>query len=305
MPPPSSSRAKTPAKGQPPKSKKKPAPKPPLSEPERIKKLFNSLCAQISDRHWKNAIKTCDKILKLDPSDADALQAKIYAMMEADQHAVALNVLGPQHQYERAYSLYKLQREAEARDILDTITPADERSVIVLRAQICYRDGDYAATCDFYNQLLDQPELADEQEDILNNLRAAQEHLDFISNGFLAALAQLPASDLEAAPPPAPPRPQVDIAASAAAASHSPAAATSAAPVVPKTTKVRARRVPKGVVPGVTPPPDPERWLKKTERSTYHTGKKRSRTGATQGAAAVVEPAGGGAGKGGKGKKRK
>lgn len=57
-------------------------------------------------------------------------------MMEADQHAGALDILGPQHQYERAYSLYKLQREAEARDILDTITPQDDRSVLVLRAQI-------------------------------------------------------------------------------------------------------------------------------------------------------------------------
>ena len=60
MPPPS--KAKAPAKGGPAKSKKKAATaKPPLSEPERIKKLFNSLVAQIADRHWKNAIKTCDK----------------------------------------------------------------------------------------------------------------------------------------------------------------------------------------------------------------------------------------------------
>ena len=60
MPPPS--KAKAPAKGGPAKSKKKAATaKPPLSQPERIKKLFNSLVAQIADRHWKNAIKTCDK----------------------------------------------------------------------------------------------------------------------------------------------------------------------------------------------------------------------------------------------------
>ncbi|KAL1759015.1 hypothetical protein FB107DRAFT_258043, partial [Schizophyllum commune] len=211
MPPPS--KAKAPAKGGPAKSKKKAATaKPPLSEPERIKKLFNSLVAQIADRHWKNAIKTCDKILKLDPNDADALQAKIYAMMEADQHAGALDILGPQHQYERAYSLYKLQREGEARKILDTITPQDDRSVLVLRAQICYREGDYATACDLYNQLLDQPELADEQEDILNNLHAAQQHLDFITSGFLAALVRLPnATDLESAPPPAPPRPQAEL----------------------------------------------------------------------------------------------
>ncbi|KAI4519300.1 hypothetical protein K525DRAFT_241411 [Schizophyllum commune Loenen D] len=325
MPPPS--KAKAPAKGGPAKSKKKAATaKPPLSEPERIKKLFNSLVAQIADRHWKNAIKTCDKILKLDPNDADALQAKIYAMMEADQHAGALDILGPQHQYERAYSLYKLQREAEARDILDTITPQDDRSVLVLRAQICYREGDYATACDLYNQLLDQPELADEQEDILNNLHAAQQHLDFITSGFLAALGRLPnAGDLESAPPPAPPRPRAELlvasTSTATAAGTSPSIGTpskpttaskpsgSSAPIAPR--KVRARRVPKGVVPGVTPPPDPERWLKKTERSTYHAGKKRGRTGATQGFTTgpdvgVGGGAGGGGGGGkGKGKKKR
>lgn len=77
---------------------------------------------------------------------------------------------------------------------------------------------------------------------------------------------------------------------------------------------VRMKRVPKGVVPGVTPPPDPERWLKKNERSTFVQKKGRgNKGGAHQGAA--VEPAavagpisGGGAtggGKSGKGKKKK
>jgi signal recognition particle subunit SRP72 len=75
--------------------------------------------------------------------------------------------------------------------------------------------------------------------------------------------------------------------------------------------KVRARRVPKGIVPGVTPPPDPERWLKKSERSTFQQarGKKKGSGGATQG---VVESAGGSATGGhgrsgghGRGKKRK
>lgn len=75
--------------------------------------------------------------------------------------------------------------------------------------------------------------------------------------------------------------------------------------------KVRARRVPKGIVPGVTPPPDPERWLKKSERSTFQQtrGKKKGSGGATQG---TMESAGssatGGRGRSGghgRGKKRK
>ena len=164
-------------------------------------------------------------------------------------------------------------------------------------------------------------ELADEQEDILNNLHAAQQHLDFITSGFLAALGRLPnAADLESSPPPAPPRPQAELL--VASTSTATAAGTSkpttvsqptttpqlptgsSAPIAPR--KVRARRVPTGVVPGVTPPPDPERWLKKTERSTYHAGKKRGRTGATQGFATGPNVGmGGGAGGGGGGGKGK
>ena len=53
-------------------------------------------------------------------------------------------------------------------------------------------------------------------------------------------------------------------------------------------------RVPAGVIPGVTPAPDPERWLKKSERSTFGQGKKRKGPsgggGATQGSASVDSP---------------
>jgi signal recognition particle subunit SRP72 len=56
---------------------------------------------------------------------------------------------------------------------------------------------------------------------------------------------------------------------------------------------------------GVTPLPDPERWLKKSERSTFGAGGKRKKGGgATQGAVEGVAPASGGKG-GGKGKKKK
>ena len=68
---------------------------------------------------------------------------------------------------------------------------------------------------------------------------------------------------------------------------HTPAAAATLASAIAsqetdtakKEKKVRLKRVPKGVVLGVTPPPDPERWLKKSERSTYGAGSKRRKGG--------------------------
>ena len=130
--------------------------------------------------------------------------------------------------------------------------------------------------------------------------------MDFIDTGYLRAVDALPASvtnTLETAPPP-----QLSSSLTATLAAVSQAGA---GPAV-REKKVRAKRVPKGVVLGVTPPPDPERWLKKSERSTFNTGKRRKAGGgggATQGSAVDSGPAGGAAGhggkSGGKGKRKK
>lgn len=104
---------------------------------------------------------------------------------------------------------------------------------------------------------------------------------------------------IETAPPP---QPSSSITATIAAA-------VQAGPAV-REKKVRTKRIPKGVVLGVTPPPDPERWLKKSERSTFGQGKRRKAGGgATQGSAVDSGPAGGAPGhggkSGGKGKRKK
>ena len=119
-------------------------------------------------------------------------------------------------------------------------------------------------------------------------MNAAQTHLDFLNTGYLHSLDTLPASvinTLETAPPPVP---------SGSAAISNVAAAHVQSPQaeLPKQKKTRMSRVPKGVIPGVTPPPDPERWLKKSERTTFNQGSNRRRKGgggATQGSTA--EPA--------------
>jgi signal recognition particle subunit SRP72 len=114
---------------------------------------------------------------------------------------------------------------------------------------------------------------SDEQADILTNLEAAQKHLDFVNNGFLHALDALSPSltkELENNAPPVN---------SSVIASGSQAQNREVEPkLVVKT--VRKKRVPKGVVPGITPP-DPERWMKKSERTSsfVHSGKRRKAGG--------------------------
>ena len=147
----------------------------------------------------------------------------------------------------------------------------------------------------------------------MTNLEAAQKHLDFINSDFLHALDALPSSvtsSLESAPPPPPPTSSLILRTTAADVHVADGSER-------KPKKVRMKRVPAGVTPGVTPPPDPERWLKKSERSTFGQHNKRRRGGgggATQGivdngTSATAGAASGGKsnakGGGSKGKKRR
>ncbi|KAJ2918323.1 hypothetical protein MD484_g2091, partial [Candolleomyces efflorescens] len=297
-------------------NKKKATPKKPIPVPEKLKRLFTSLCAQIDGGHFANAIKTCDKILRLEPGDEDAMKTKLFLLLQTEQYQAALTLIDTHEEkallnFERSYSLYRLHREAEARDILADIRAKDneDRGALHLEAQLNYREGSYQAAFDLYNQLLDTAESnSEEQSDILTNLQASQQHLDFLNKGFLQALDQLPnavSANLESQPPPV-----VSTAPTTIASTSSPDDAQKQAQ--PAVKKVRKSRVPAGVIPGVTPPPDPERWLKKSERSTFGQGKRRKGAGggATQGSA-TTEPTpgpiapGGSKSSGGKGRKKR
>ncbi|KAJ7484204.1 hypothetical protein FB451DRAFT_1231780 [Mycena latifolia] len=314
MPAPKSKTAGAPAKSTHVSRPKTAAPRPAA---EQLKRLFTTLCAQIDGGHHANAIKTCDKILKLSPADPDALQTKLFLLLTTDRAAPAIALIeslsegaeGLRYTFERAYALYCMQKKDEARAALaQDAEGVDERGVQHLEAQLHYRAGSYQAAFDIYNELLDAAPTAEEHADVLTNIQACSAHLDFINTTFLHALDALPASlqtQIEDAPPPAVTAPASALTTAASAAPVAPAA-----PVAVKEKKVK---LPAGIVPGVTPPPDPERWLKKSERTSFNQKRRRGAGGgggggATQGSAAdvpvVVESKGGASGKG-KGKKRK
>ncbi|KAI0733820.1 hypothetical protein C8Q72DRAFT_557249 [Fomitopsis betulina] len=294
--------------------KSTPAKKQPLPPADRLKRLFTSLCAQIDGGYFANAVKTCDR----NPKDEDALQTKLFLLLQTEQYIQALTLISNVNDqneqeeeegaffFEKGYTLHRLHREEDATEVLKVLKEGgsedENRGVAHLEAQLAYREGDYQTAYDLYNTLLDTAEPhSDEQADILTNLSAAQAHLDFLTSGFLTSLAALPqpiTDSLETSPPPS----QV-VSSVPSAAAHASAPQTEA-----QQKKLRTRRIPKSVVPGVTPPPDPERWLKKSERSSYlqaHARRRRGGGGATQG---VVETpgasGGGGAGGAGKGKKK-
>ncbi|KAG6331442.1 hypothetical protein ID866_7648 [Astraeus odoratus] len=293
--------------------------KQPVPLEERLRRLFTSLCAQIDGGHFANAIKTCNKILRLDPADNDALQTRLFLLLQTEQYDVALSLIGDATAeesdlaFEKAYALYRLEREAESATVLAQMKESqrDHRGVLHLEAQLNYRQGSYQTSLDLYNELLETAEpQSEEYSDVLTNLTASQKHLDFITSGFLRALDALPSSIIStietSSPPTSHPTPVLRDSHTAQNKQ------TPEDPPVKKTKTVRKKRVPKGVIPGVTPAPDPERWLKKSERSNYGQGKKRKGAGggATQGIVAdsvppQATPSKGGAASHSKGKKKK
>ncbi|KAK0447724.1 hypothetical protein EV421DRAFT_157781 [Armillaria borealis] len=265
----------------------------------RLQRLFTSLCAQIDGGHFVNALKTCDKILILAPTDPDALQTKLFLLLQTERYGAALGLPGCDG-FEKAYALYRMQKGDEAREVLKEVTGDAERGATHLEAQLNYRSGEFATAVDLYTALLDSSDpVSEEHTDILTNLSAAQLHLDFLlqdTASFSQLLSPSIVSSLESAPPP-----------TLASSSVVSTVQISTTQPITTTEKVRASRVPKGITPGVSPAPDPERWLKKSERSTYQQSKKKGRSGgggATQG---LSEPATGGGGSssgGGAGKKK-
>ncbi|ELU41968.1 SRP72 domain-containing protein [Rhizoctonia solani AG-1 IA] len=300
----------------------------------RIKQLFASLCAQIDGAHLTNAIKTCDKILRLTPDDADVIQTKLFLLLQTDQYARALEIVetvsggSDSRQLEKAYLLYRLHKEKEAKAVVDQAKGkgASDGGFDHLDAQIAYRLGDYSVSKEIYDRILDEGELnAEEQTDINTNLSAVQSHIDFLQSGFYDSLraSGVNVSQLEDTPAPAPPVAANTLSIALVQKDTTNEEATAPAPLKGP----RKGRLPKHVVLGVTPMPDPERWIKKRERTyvTFAQGRKGKGKGRKEGATAgysqgvnvapavagVMEGGGSGSGHvpksggGGKGRKKK
>ena len=133
---------------------KKAPPRPPLEKGEQIKRLVGSLCSQLDGEHFENAIKTCNKrngvmysyrrpltnlaVLALDPDDQDAWQTKLWLLFKTNAYAQALDVTQSRPNgfgFERAYALYRLQREKDAEDVLSGLGES-HRAAALLDAQI-------------------------------------------------------------------------------------------------------------------------------------------------------------------------
>jgi hypothetical protein len=91
---------------------------------------------------WSFSKSDVTLVLRLQPSDEDALKTKLFLLLQTEQYDAALSLLDEnksfEHPFERAYSLYRLHREPESKDILQAIKAegSDDRGPLHLEAQL-------------------------------------------------------------------------------------------------------------------------------------------------------------------------
>ena len=126
---------------------------------EELQPLFLRLQGQLESDAHDSAVETADQILAAAPGDADALHAKVVALIELGKAAEALQVLDSsaelvdEYVFERAYCLYTLNREADALALLmpGGASPGETR-MMALAAQIKYRMGAAAESAELFLQ---------------------------------------------------------------------------------------------------------------------------------------------------------
>lgn len=85
-------------------------------------------------------------VLRIAPQDTDALQTKLFLLLQKDQYGAALSLIdgatsgsSSKYIFEKAYSLYRLQRESEVAEAINAIKlegGEDMRGVMHLEAQV-------------------------------------------------------------------------------------------------------------------------------------------------------------------------
>ena len=91
-------------------------------------------------------------VLRIDAHDDDAIQTKLFLLLQTEQYDTALLLLGPlkdntAREFEKAYALYRLHREPEAAEVLQHLKESgsdagfNDRGVVHLEAQlVCIRN---------------------------------------------------------------------------------------------------------------------------------------------------------------------
>ncbi len=147
--------------------------------------LFADLSKYETTQDFDKALKVCNKILNLTPSDSMAFHCKMVCLMQLSRFEDALKQISDTHfseldlVFEEAYCLYRLNKPNESLAVLDKNSKPKSESdrVKELRAQIYYRLERYEEAYAIYRDILKNSSDDFEQER-LTNLQAAGVFVD-------------------------------------------------------------------------------------------------------------------------------
>eukprot|EP00058_Branchiostoma_floridae_P022788 XP_002608278.1 hypothetical protein BRAFLDRAFT_115079 [Branchiostoma floridae] len=145
-----------------------------------LSQLFSDLNRAGQAGDFNKALKIATKILKQDPHDEKAYHCKVVSMIQLGQFNEVIRFMGGNYKlsdplkFERAYSLYRLNRTQEALEVIKKIPEPDYR-IKELLGQVLYRLEQHDECLELYRDLIrnSQDEFDEERETNLAAVVAA------------------------------------------------------------------------------------------------------------------------------------
>ncbi|KAH7815930.1 putative tetratricopeptide repeat domain containing protein [Monocercomonoides exilis] len=124
------------------------------SDKKKVDQLFLRIGEKVQAEEYEEAEELSDKILSIKPNDIDARKCKVLCLLHLDNFDEALEFIGEDENllFEKAYSLYRQQRYAEAYPIIKSI----ENPPLCVRhldAQISFRLEKFKRAARIYGDL--------------------------------------------------------------------------------------------------------------------------------------------------------
>ncbi|SCV68093.1 BQ2448_214 [Microbotryum intermedium] len=236
--------------------------------------LYRTLHDQLVGSATTSALKTCDKLLRLDPHDELARLTRLQLLITLERFTQAATAIEPTHPATyRPYCCYKLARPNETIALVDDGDRErrrelpEDRTAIILRAQALYRLERFEEAKDLFDQLIasadeDSPEVPDLQA----NADACSQHFAFVSTIVPNALSKFTAARLD----------QLENSLVPHLFHHKANCnrPSTSQPVVQAAPKKPRHRRPEHLAAASTPPAE-DRWLPKRERAGSEHVRKR------------------------------
>jgi len=131
--------------------------------------LYRNLDKHLKEENYQNGILTANKLLKINPEDTDAIQSKVFALLNVQDFKGVVDTgtgfppaIKEKFTFELAYAHYRLREDLKAMELLKVL-PEKNKTLAAshLQAQVHYRLGEYLEAVGIYEKLAksDDPEI--------------------------------------------------------------------------------------------------------------------------------------------------